>query len=50
MHERAICLAYPQVVGIPDWQTDTREMMQINGLTPPAVFEGPIYGPLERKP
>ena len=34
LHERAICLAYPQVVGIPDWQTGAREMMQINGLTP----------------
>jgi len=46
--KRAICLAYSQAVGIPDWQTDAGEMMQINGLNPPAAFEG-IYGPLELK-
>ena len=46
LHERAICLAYARVVGIPDWQTNAREMMWINGLTPPVAFEG-IYGPLE---
>jgi hypothetical protein len=45
-HKRAICLAYPRVVGIPYWQNDAPETMQVNGLNPPAAFEG-IYGPLE---